>query len=69
MTVFRGVGQAFNSDDNEGEGEGGSGAVFAKGFGFRYLIARRFGLHAGIDVAQGPGENAIYFQVGNAWAR
>ena len=45
------------------------GKAFAKGVGFRYLIARRFGLHAGIDVACGPEENAIYFQVGNAWAR
>ena len=65
LVVFGGVGQAFNSDDDEDS----SGAVFAEGFGFRYLIARRFGLKAGIDVAHGPEENAIYFQVGNAWAR
>jgi hypothetical protein len=37
------------------------------GGGFRYLIARRLGLRAGIDVARGPEEWAFYIQVGNAW--
>lgn len=37
------------------------------GGGFRYLIARRLGLRAGIDVARGPEEWAFYLQFGNAW--
>jgi hypothetical protein len=37
--------------------------------GFRYLLARKFGLHAGLDVARGPEEGAIYVQFGNAWMR
>jgi hypothetical protein len=43
--------------------------VASGGFGFRYALARKFGLHAGIDVAASPGTTAIYFQVGNAWMR
>jgi hypothetical protein len=43
--------------------------VGSGGVGFRYELARKFGLHAGIDVAHSPGTTAIYFQVGNAWFR
>jgi hypothetical protein len=43
--------------------------VGSGGFGFRYELARKFGLHAGIDVAQSPGTTAVYFQVGSAWFR
>ena len=39
----------------------------AVGTGFRYLIARKLGLYAGMDVARGPEETAIYLQVGSAW--
>jgi Omp85 superfamily domain len=41
----------------------------AGGVGFRYELARKFGLHAGIDVARGPEETAVYLQVGSAWFR
>ena len=37
------------------------------GAGFRYLIARKFGLHSGIDIARGPEETYVYIQVGSAW--
>jgi len=36
----------------------------AYGGGFRYLIARQFGLHTGIDVAFSDNEQAVYFNVG-----
>ena len=39
------------------------------GGGFRYEIARRFGLHMGVDIAWGPDEPALYVQFGNAWFR
>jgi len=42
-------------------------SVVSKGAGFRYVIARRLGLAAGIDVARGPEKTAWYIQVGNAW--
>jgi hypothetical protein len=41
----------------------------AYGTGFRYLIARKFGMHAGLDVARGPEETVVYIQVGHAWGR
>lgn len=41
-----------------------SGAV-----GFRYELARLFGMHAGVDVGFSDGTTAIYLQVGNAWFR
>lgn len=43
--------------------------VAAGGAGFRYEIARKFGMHVGIDVAHSPGTNAFYIIVGNAWFR
>lgn len=44
-------------------------SVGSGGVGFRYELARKFGLHAGIDVAHSPGTTALYFVVGNAWFR
>ncbi|MGH8800895.1 MAG: hypothetical protein ACREX6_01195 [Casimicrobiaceae bacterium] len=43
--------------------------VGSGGIGFRYELARKFGLDAGIDVAHSPGTTAVYFVVGNAWFR
>lgn len=44
-------------------------SVGSGGIGLRYELARKFGLHAGIDFAHSPGTNAVYLQVGNAWFR
>lgn len=44
-------------------------SVASGGVGFRYELARKFGLNAGIDVAHSPGTTAVYFVVGNAWFR
>jgi hypothetical protein len=41
----------------------------AGGIGFRYELARKFGLHVGIDVARGTEDTAYYLQVGSAWFR
>lgn len=43
--------------------------ALAGGLGLRYELARKFGLHAGLDVARGPEETAIYVIVGNSWLR
>lgn len=40
-------------------------AEVAWGTGFRYLIAREYGLHTGIDVAFSDSEQAVYFNVGS----
>jgi hypothetical protein len=43
--------------------------VGSGGMGFRYELASKFGLHAGVDVAHSPGTTAVYLVVGNAWFR
>ena len=61
--VFAGAGLARGGvgDDDE--------TAVAGGAGFRYLIARRHGLHMGLDVAAGPDGGAVYVIVGSAWIR
>jgi hypothetical protein len=44
-----------------------SDAIGTAGAGFRYLLAERLGIHAGIDVARGPDDTAFYIVMGNAW--
>ena len=43
--------------------------VVTGGTGFRYELARKYGLHMGVDVAFGPDDPAIYVQFGSAWMR
>jgi hypothetical protein len=43
--------------------------VVIGGVGFRYEIARKYGIHMGLDLAFGPDNTAVYVQVGSAWAR
>ncbi len=44
-------------------------STFTGGGGVRYLIARRYGLHMGLDVAWGEAGAAFYIQFGSAWMR
>jgi hypothetical protein len=44
-------------------------SVGSGGLGLRYELARKFGLHVGMDVAHSPGTTAVYLVVGNAWFR
>ena len=44
-------------------------SVATGGAGFRYEIARKYGIHMGLDLAFGPDTKAIYLQVGSAWMR
>jgi hypothetical protein len=46
-----------------------SGAVWAGGVGFRYRLARKLGLDAGVDLAYGPDGSTFYIQFGHAWGR
>jgi hypothetical protein len=43
--------------------------IVSGALGVRYELARKFGLHAGVDVGFSSETTAIYFQVGNAWFR
>ena len=60
---FGGHGWAsMRSDELDGGSEVGSG-----GFGFRYMIARMFGLGAGIDFAWSRDDFAWYLMFGGSW--
>ena len=65
VVAFGGVGGA-RIDEN---GVKRNTTAGAGGVGFRYELARKFGMHVGIDVARGPEDTAFYLQVGNAWFR
>jgi hypothetical protein len=43
--------------------------VVSGGGGFRYELARRYGIHMGVDVAFSRDTAAFYIQVGSAWMR
>ena len=60
---FIGFGRAWGTRTSFSD----AGVVTAGGAGFRYLIARRLGLYAGLDIAKGPEDTAIYIQAGSAW--
>lgn len=61
--AFAGVGRAGDSFGDLADAE----SRWAGGIGGRYLIARALGLQAGLDVARGPEEWAVYLQVGSGW--
>ena len=66
LVGFTGLGEAQDSfSDLLGSGDNGSKNTV--GGGLRYLIARRLGLQAGIDVAKGPEDYVFYLTVGSAW--
>lgn len=53
--------------DNSGSDLFSSSSIVSQGAGFRYNIARQYGLHVGLDVARGPEDTVWYIQVGSAW--
>lgn len=63
INVFAGGGRAANDLDDLDE----QPTRVAKGGGFRYLIARRYGFEIGLDVARGPDDTVFYVQAGTAW--
>lgn len=63
LILFAGLGKAESANFVNAADD----TVYTKGIGFRYFIARRFGAHAGIDVAQGPEDTAFYLTFGQAW--
>ena len=65
VLVFGGAGAARSSVRGEARRKDAWGA----GAGFRYLVARTYGMHMGIDVAQGPDEPVFYVVFGSAWLR
>ena len=65
LVGFGGYGKAFKINDRISE----NASAWNAGGGFRYLIARLFGLKMGLDVAKGPEDWAIYVVVGSSWMK
>lgn len=61
---FAGMGNAFKAYNEFGDGNN----VFSGGGGFRYLIARKFGMKMGADFAFSSDDFAFYITMGHAWA-
>ncbi|TVP14611.1 BamA/TamA family outer membrane protein [Shewanella sp. KCT] len=62
VSAFYGYGQTANDSSHENQD-----SVNAYGVGFRYQIARRYGIHMGVDLARSGDDNAIYFKVGSGF--
>ena len=65
LVGFAGYGAAWNDFERLENTQD----VVAGGTGFRYELAREYGIHAGLDVGFSEDETAIYIQVGSAWMR
>jgi outer membrane protein assembly factor BamA len=65
VLAFGGFGTAWNDfaklDNTQ--------SVVAGGGGFRYELARKYGIHMGFDLAFSRDTTAVYLQVGSAWMR
>ena len=62
---FMGVGGAWSNTDDRDQ----SSSVVSGGTGIRYEIARKYGIHMGLDVGFGPDDPILYVTFGHAWAR
>ena len=65
IVAFGGSGVAWNDFERVDN----TLTVNAGGVGFRYELARKYGLHMGLDAAYGPDGAVIYVQLGSAWLR
>jgi hypothetical protein len=63
--AFGGVGRVADSVGDLSDAED----HWAGGLGFRYLIAKKYGLRMGMDVAYGDDEVTAYITVGTGWLR
>jgi hypothetical protein len=63
--LYGGAGKAFDDWSKFGEAEW----VYNYGTGFRYLIARKFKLRMGLDLARGPDTWAYYVVFGSGWIK
>lgn len=68
--LFGGAGKAFGKDQLNRDRSSFSEAPthYSKGVGVRYLIAEKFGLRVGVDVASSEHDKALYIQFGSVWS-
>ncbi|MGN6647706.1 MAG: hypothetical protein ACTHJT_14385 [Cytophaga sp.] len=62
---FGGAGNAFNDWGKMSEAQ----YAYSGGTGFRYLVASKFKLRVGMDIARGPEQWAYYIVFGSAWIK
>ncbi|MBY5947786.1 BamA/TamA family outer membrane protein [Photobacterium rosenbergii] len=67
LSGFYGAGKATDNGILKNPLTKSESTVDAYGVGFRYQIARRYGIHMGVDVAFSEGDSALYFQVGSGF--
>lgn len=66
LMAFGGMGKAFDDWSEFGSAD----LIYTYGTGFRYKIARKLGLHMGLDIAFGPPGNFGYYIVfGSNWLK
>ncbi|MBD8487770.1 BamA/TamA family outer membrane protein [Echinicola sp. CAU 1574] len=65
IMAFGGLAKAFDGFQEFGDEK----LVYNVGTGFRYLLARKFGLRMGVDVAKGPDSWGYYIVFGSNWLR
>ncbi|MDI3320740.1 BamA/TamA family outer membrane protein [Pinibacter soli] len=65
IMLYGGTGKAFD----EWKDFGSSTLVYTYGTGFRYLMARKFGLRMGVDVAFSNSDWAYYIVFGSNWLK
>ncbi len=65
VVAFGGYGKAYKSLEKMDK----NSSAWNAGAGFRYLIARLFGLKMGLDIARGPEQWAVYVVVGTSWLK
>ncbi|MBP1660974.1 MAG: glyceraldehyde 3-phosphate dehydrogenase, partial [Candidatus Aminicenantes bacterium] len=65
LVGFTGLGNAFSSFTEFDEGK----SVRTLGAGFRYMIARKLGVHMGMDFAVSADDFAFYVVFGSAWLK
>ncbi|HYK46721.1 MAG TPA: hypothetical protein VEV83_16200 [Parafilimonas sp.] len=65
IMLYSGAGKAFDEWNEFGDAK----LVVTYGTGFRYFIARKFGLRMGVDIAKGPDTWAYYIVFGSNWLK
>jgi hypothetical protein len=65
LMLYGGTAKAFDEWNIFGQADW----LYSYGTGFRYLIAKKFKLRMGVDVARGPEEFAYYIVFGSNWIK
>lgn len=65
LILFGGTGKAFDEWSKFSDADW----ITSYGSGFRYLLARKFKLRVGIDIARGPDDWAYYIVFGSNWVK